>query len=489
MSLQEKHIYESNLLAFKLALIINVFEILSTIVYQADRVGVLNTTVMLALQIVILAVFVFSFIKFRHDEKGKYLIMSCMIAGYLVVILGIVHVPYLWAFGPALLLLVLLYTDPKLTYITAGSVVAFNFLFVILYLSMAEDPSERKNMVFTDAVYALLMALMAVFYVRLISRQNVETIDEIQEAARKQQEDAEVIKSIGTRIGEKLEAANEAMESLSEKVTASAESAEEISKSVTLTAEAIQTQTEMNSNITESLENIAHQSAEMRNNADEVTDNIKEGNALVKELTSKAKESSVINKETAEMTMNLQKSAGTVKDIVDAILAISGQTNLLALNASIEAARAGEAGKGFAVVAEEIRQLSENTKTSAEQIASTIDNLIEKVDIASKNMDKSVESANEQGEIIAKTGEKFEVILEKVSDLTSRATTISDNVDACVQANTAVMDAISNLSATSEEVAASSQSSIETSDDCRKDMAVTKDILHEILEISRSGNK
>ncbi len=489
MSLQEKHIYESNLLAFKLALIINVFEILSTIVYQADRVGVLNTTVMLALQIVILAVFVFSFIKFRHDEKGKYLIMSCMIAGYLVVILGIVHVPYLWAFGPALLLLVLLYTDPKLTYITAGSVVAFNFLFVILYLSMAENPSERKNMVFTDAVYALLMALMAVFYVRLISRQNGETIDEIQEAARKQQEDAEVIKSIGTRIGEKLEAANEAMESLSEKVTASAESAEEISKSVTLTAEAIQTQTEMNSNITESLENIAHQSAEMRNNADEVTDNIKEGNALVKELTSKAKESSVINKETAEMTMNLQKSAGTVKDIVDAILAISGQTNLLALNASIEAARAGEAGKGFAVVAEEIRQLSENTKTSAEQIASTIDNLIEKVDIASKNMDKSVESANEQGEIIAKTGEKFEVILEKVSDLTSRATTISDNVDACVQANTAVMDAISNLSATSEEVAASSQSSIETSDDCRKDMAVTENILHEILEISRSGNK
>ncbi|MCR5721750.1 MAG: chemotaxis protein [Lachnospiraceae bacterium] len=488
MSLQEKHIYESNLLAFKLALIINVFEILSTIVYKADRVGVLNTTVMLVLQIIILAIFVFSFIKFSRDEKGKYLIMSCMIAGYLVVILGIVHVPYLWAFGPGLLLLVLLYTDPKLTYITAGSVVAFNFLFVVLYLSMAENPSERKNMVFTDAVYALLMALMAVFYVRLISRQNGETIDEIQEAARKQQEDAEVIKSIGIRIGEKLEAAGEAMESLSEKVTASAESAEEISKSVTLTAEAIQTQTEMNSNITESLENIAHQSAEMRNNADEVTDNIKEGNALVKELTSKAKESSVINKETAEMTLNLQKSAGTVKDIVDAILAISGQTNLLALNASIEAARAGEAGRGFAVVAEEIRQLSENTKTSAEQIASTIDNLIEKVDIASKNMDKSVESANEQGEIISKTGEKFEVILEKVSDLTSRAATISDNVDACVQANTAVMDAISNLSATSEEVAASSQSSIETGDACRKDMAVTKDILHEILEISRSGN-
>ena len=76
-----------------------------------------------------------------------------------------------------------------------------------------------------------------------------------------------------------------------------------------------------------------------------------------------------------------------------------------------------------------------------------------------------------------------------VKELTAKVTKISDNVDSCVEANTAVMDAISNLSATSEEVAASSQSAIEISDDCKKDMALTKDILKEILEISRSGNK
>ena len=62
---------------------------------------------------------------------------------------------------------------------------------------------------------------------------------------------------------------------------------------------------------------------------------------------------------TAEMTSNLQQSAGTVKEIVDTILSISGQTNLLALNASIESARAGEAGRGFAVVAEEIKKLAD----------------------------------------------------------------------------------------------------------------------------------
>ena len=46
MSLQEKHMYESNLLAFKLACVIQAFEILSTIIYQADRVGWFNTTAM-----------------------------------------------------------------------------------------------------------------------------------------------------------------------------------------------------------------------------------------------------------------------------------------------------------------------------------------------------------------------------------------------------------------------------------------------------------
>lgn len=277
------------------------------------------------------------------------------------------------------------------------------------------------------------------------------------------------------------------MEALSEKVISTAESSEQISQSVTLTAEAIQTQTEMNSNITAALENIAHQSRQMRKNSDDVSVNVSDGNRLVKQLRAKSDESSTINAETAEMTSNLQRSAGTVKDIVDTILSISGQTNLLALNASIEAARAGAAGKGFAVVADEIRALSEHTKASAEQIASTIDDLIGKVNTASDNMQLCVDSANQQSEIIIETGEKFEVILEKVTDLNSRAVKIAENVDECVEANTKDMDAISNLSATSEEVAASSQSSIEISKDCEKDMETTKDILHEILKISKSG--
>ncbi len=486
MSLHDRHLYETNKLAFKFACIVQFFQILSTIVYQAERVGLINTTAMVIIQVIILGVSIWGYITFRSSAKGKYIQMICMYLSYFTVMFGSVHVAYLWSFGPALLILSLLYADSTITNITAGIVTGINFLFIPLYFIFATDVNSRKNQVMTDAVFALLLSLMAVFYVRLSSRQNAETLEEIQDAAAKQEENAKVMQSIGEQIAEKLEDAGGAMEALSNKVSSSAEASEQISQSITLTAEAIQTQTEMNSNITVSLEEIADQSKAMRENADDVTENITDGNTLVKELRIKSEEASSINAETAAMTSNLQHSADTVKEIVDTILSISSQTNLLALNASIEAARAGDAGKGFAVVADEIRGLSEHTKNSAEQIATTIDDLISKVNTASHNMQLSVESANQQGELIVQTGEKFEVIMEKVTDLTGRAAKISDSVDSCVEANTKVMDAISNLSASSQEVAASAQSSIDISHDCEKDMAITKDILQEILEISRS---
>ncbi len=62
------------------------------------------------------------------------------------------------------------------------------------------------------------------------------------------------------------------------------------------------------------------------------------------------------------------RSVDRVNELTNEILNISSQTNLLALNASIEAARAGEAGRGFAVVADEIRQLADNSRATANDI-------------------------------------------------------------------------------------------------------------------------
>ena len=487
MSLKDKHIFESNKLAFWFAVIVQVFQLMATILYADQRVGFVNTAFMATCQAIVFVISIYGFARYRRRTRGRYILMGCLVCSYFVTMIGSVHITYMWAFGPVILMNSLLFKDTTVTIIASVATIVINILYVPLFYRYSVEVADRHWAVLTDAVFMILVSFMSIVYVRLNERQNHETIEEIEAAAEKQEESAKIMTSTGNQIAAKLEDANDAMEALAEKVNSSAESAEQISQSITLTAEAIQTQTEMNSNITESLDQIAHQTRAMRKNSEEVTENISEGNALIKELREKSNEASTINAETATMTEELQGSAATVKDIVGTILDISGQTNLLALNASIEAARAGEAGKGFAVVADEIRALSEHTKESAEEIASTIDELINRVDTASTNMQRSVESATKQGEMIVETGEKFEIILEKVTDLGRRVAAISDNVEGCVDANSKVMDAISNLSATSEEVAASSESSININKECENDMEITKNILHEILQISRKS--
>ncbi len=489
MDLKERHIFESNRLAFRFALVIQLFEIVATVLYQDQRVGFMTTTSMLVIQLAALIFSVYSFVRYSHRTRGRYLLMLSLGLGYLAVMLGSVHVTYMWAFGVGLVLEVLLFNDIRLTIGTVLFVIAVNAMYIPLFAKYTVEYEDRHFAVLTDFIFSVLLGIMAYVYVRLDSRQNAETIDEINSAAEVHDRNAKIVEETGRKIAGKLEDANDAMEALSTKVCSSAESAQQISESISLTADAVQTQTEMNANITASLEEIAHQARAMKRNSEEVKENVSEGNSLVSQLRAKSEESSAINAETAVMTADLQNSAGTVKEIVGTILDISGQTNLLALNASIEAARAGEAGKGFAVVADEIRQLSEHTKESAEEIANTIDELIGKVNTASANMEKSVESANQQSEIVVDTGEKFQVILDEIIDLTKRVNAISDNVESCVDANTNVMDAISNLSATSEEVAASSESSLSISRDCETDMETTKKILGEILEISRNNSK
>ena len=88
--------------------------------------------------------------------------------------------------------------------------------------------------------------------------------------------------------------------------------------------------------------------------------------------------------------VEIDESSQQIVQCLDMINQINTQTNLLALNASIEAARAGEAGRGFAVVAEEIRQLSEDTAKTSQEIEQLIDKNSQAVQSGIKIMDNTV---------------------------------------------------------------------------------------------------
>ena len=116
-----------------------------------------------------------------------------------------------------------------------------------------------------------------------------------------------------------------------------------------------------------------------------------------------------------------KKEFENVKQETSTIEGITSQTNLLALNASIEAARAGEAGKGFAVVADQIRSLSSGTQDSSNSIMEALSHL-------EATSDEMLQSITETDELIQLNIEKVSTVNKSVSDITSDATSLGDNI-------------------------------------------------------------
>lgn len=116
-----------------------------------------------------------------------------------------------------------------------------------------------------------------------------------------------------------------------------------------------------------------------------------------------------------------KKEFENVKQETSTIEGITSQTNLLALNASIEAARAGEAGKGFAVVADQIRSLSSGNQDSSNSIMEALSHL-------EATSDEMLQSITETVELIQLNIEKVSTVNKSVSDITSDATSLGDNI-------------------------------------------------------------
>ena len=161
----------------------------------------------------------------------------------------------------------------------------------------------------------------------------------------------------------------------------------------------------------------------------EAVDNMADGNA------SNAEESTEIAKHMHEITdfcRDLNKSMYEINDMIaelthnnEDVVSIAEQTNLLALNASIEAARAGEAGRGFAVVADEINNLATSSRDTASR------------------------SNASQGKILQYVSK----IIEDSQNLMDITTDINLRVD--------------SLAASTEQIAASAEVILTTSDDVK----------------------
>ena len=170
----------------------------------------------------------------------------------------------------------------------------------------------------------------------------------------------------------------------------------------------------------------------------------------------------------SEQTNKNNDSAADINRTIEIIKGLAAQTNLLSLNASIEAARAGEAGRGFAVVAEEIRNLSEESASSAQEIEAIVKELVGNVEVTN-NVQKQQNCLNE-------TREAFENLNKEVSQVEDVTNQIGKQTKILNSLKKIVTDSINSLASVVEQNAASTEETSasmvllsQTIDECTED--------------------
>ena len=182
-----------------------------------------------------------------------------------------------------------------------------------------------------------------------------------------------------------------------------------------------------------------------------------DGSQIVKQLLTANEETNKATEKINEVILKVSESTEKIHTITDAITGISEQTNLLALNASIEAARAGEAGRGFAVVAEEIRKLAEQSANQVGEIKSIIGEINSHSTLSIETMNELKMVTIEQNQSVETTQSQFEVISKGIIELSNELVKIENEVNQMLRLKDSIVDAMTGISASTEETSASTE--------------------------------
>ncbi|MCR4694383.1 MAG: hypothetical protein K5773_03550 [Pseudobutyrivibrio sp.] len=481
MTLTEKHIIQKNNKAMLISTLI-VIAMLVVTLFEFNNTGFIQSIIRL---IFLFGTEIFIVIMYRvkgKDEFFAHLANYGLLSTYMAMMFTTNQFG-VYTFGFPIMIQVIIFQQRKL--LLAGSIACsvVNLIFDIIFYNTHPDMFAPRD-VFLQ--WATLLIGIACSWIAVVTMtgQTEDIVDEVAKGADEQKSTSSAVLQHAKNLAQQFALANSALNELNECMENSSRATNEITNSAQISARTVGEQTSQTREIFNAISKIDGKTSEMDTLSASTTSAVNEGVELIDQLKNQSAEVAQISRETRDIAENLNDSIGEVAEISNSILGISAQTNLLALNASIEAARAGEAGKGFAVVADQIRELSEQTKTATEQITAIVEKLTADAHHAVESLSKSAEYADKQNDLITTTGEKFIDIKNNSDKLTSSVNEVTDSVEGVVQANDSVKANLESLSSVSEEIASSTENSQELSNESMKKLAMLKEYLKAINEIS-----
>lgn len=416
--------------------------------------------------------------RFKEEKLGSVLIMVGATVMFIIIMLVEVQLFYVM-FGLPILVCAVIYMNQRI--VIGGSVVIFA-MYVICAVRVMANQSRGMTEIVLSGIATALLIMSAYFAQNLLNTFNQEHFATIEEHNKVQEAASHDMGKIARRIARHFDNAQGSIGELEDIIENTSSAMKDIASSTESTANAVTDEAQKVAEIKEQAQVADDQRQQMIDASQSTKETVAEVAKTIEVLRDKARGVRSASQITAESTKAVLNKVEDVQKILGSIMAISKQTNLLALNASIEAARAGEAGKGFAVVADDIRQLSEQTNNASNEITKIIGELTADANKAMESIDNTVESVELQNQVIRDTAASFETIDSNVEDLIGKIAEIGNSMEIINNSTNEINDNISNLSATSQEVAALSNDGLKNAQDAVDKFESFKDSLDGIYK-------